>query len=79
MDKNCGVYKITSPDGKIYIGQSTNMSKRFYIYRRGELGGQKRLSKSFNKYGWINHKFDILHICHPSQLSILEKRYIKKI
>ena len=24
MDKNCGIYKITSPTGRVYIGQGVN-------------------------------------------------------
>ncbi len=29
-----GIYKITSPTGRIYIGQSTNMEKRFVSYKK---------------------------------------------
>ena len=28
-----GIYKITNPSGKIYIGQSTNIYSRYKIYR----------------------------------------------
>ena len=28
-----GIYKITSPSGRVYVGQSTNIEKRFAEYR----------------------------------------------
>ena len=30
----CGIYKITSPTGRVYIGQSTAIEKRFNDYAR---------------------------------------------
>lgn len=29
-----GIYKITSPSNKVYIGQSTDLYSRFYIYKK---------------------------------------------
>lgn len=29
-----GIYKITSPSNKIYIGQSTNITRRWDEYRK---------------------------------------------
>jgi len=34
MNKVCGIYKITSPTNKVYIGQSTNILFRFRAYKR---------------------------------------------
>ena len=31
--KICGIYKITNQIGEIYIGQNTNILKRFYIHK----------------------------------------------
>jgi predicted GIY-YIG superfamily endonuclease len=28
-----GIYKITSPTGKIYIGESSNIEKRIHTYK----------------------------------------------
>ena len=33
MEKICGIYKITSPSGRIYIGQSIDCPKRFKQYK----------------------------------------------
>jgi len=57
-----GIYKITNPKGKVYIGQSINIIKRFSSYKRliKRSIGQK-LYNSFLKYGVENHKFEIIH------------------
>jgi group I intron endonuclease len=55
-----GIYKITSPSGKVYIGQSWNISKRFYDYKWG-CPNQTALNRSFKKYGIVNHIFEIVH------------------
>lgn len=57
-----GIYKITSPSGKIYIGQSWDIGMRKYKYKSGNLKGQVKLTNSFNKYSFENHKFEIIHI-----------------
>lgn len=66
-----GVYKITSPSGKIYIGSSSDIEQRFYNYRRLHCGSQRRLYYSFLKYGVENHKFEIIEECTPE--NVLER------
>jgi group I intron endonuclease len=56
-----GIYKITSPIGKIYIGQSTNLVKREYSYSLLHCKTQPKLYNSIKKYGWDNHIFEIIH------------------
>ena len=36
MDRvtNCGIYKITSPKGRIYIGQAVDLKRRFKEYEK---------------------------------------------
>jgi group I intron endonuclease len=64
-----GIYKITSPSGKIYIGQSVNIEKRFESYRYWEkYKDQTRLYNSFFKYGYENHVFEIIEECSVEQL-----------
>jgi group I intron endonuclease len=50
-----GIYKIESPSGKIYIGQSWDCIKRMAIYKRCACKKQRKLYASFVKYGFINH------------------------
>lgn len=55
-----GIYKITSPSGKIYIGQSWDLNKRFKQYNSLQCKGQKKLYNSLCKYGVENHSFEII-------------------
>ena len=63
MADNIGIYKITNPLGRVYIGQSFNLAKRekFYKGHRSQMH-QKLLFRSIVKHGWSNHCFEI--ICH---------------
>ena len=71
-----GIYKITSPSNKVYIGQSKNIEKRFKQYSSlSQTKLQKRLHYSFNKYGVINHKFEIIEECNIELLNELERYY----
>jgi len=65
-----GIYKITSPTGKVYIGQSINIEKRFEHYKYvNSIKGQPKLYYSFKKYGYKNHIFEILEECQIKQLN----------
>lgn len=55
------IYKIISPSGKIYIGQTSNVSKRINHYRRLDCKHQTKLYNSIKKYGWYSHIFKVLH------------------
>jgi group I intron endonuclease len=56
-----GIYKITNPEGKSYIGLSTNIETRWESYRY-YTGMSKNSSIKFSlkKYGYDAHKFEIL-------------------
>lgn len=73
------IYKITSPSGKIYIGQSTNLQRRFNKYRSLSCENQPRLYNSLKKYGWESHVKEILFEgpCSNKHLNLLEIEYIK--
>lgn len=75
--KICGIYKITSPTKKIYIGQSVNIIKRISYYKCLNCKSQVRLYNSLKKYGWEKHIFEMLCQCDKSELNNLEKYYIK--
>lgn len=74
--KICGIYKITNPNGKIYIGQSINIHKRWLSYKGIRCKTQIKLLNSLKKYGVDNHKFEILQECLPEELNKLEKYYV---
>ena len=73
MNKICGIYKITSPSGKIYIGQSKDIRRRMQYYNRLNCKNQTKLYNSLLKYGWENHLFEILIECSELELNYLEK------
>lgn len=71
---NIGIYKITSPSGKIYIGQSWNIQNRFKKYKNCN-PEQIHLFRSFNKYGYNNHTFEVVHILPFDISQIILDRY----
>lgn len=77
-NKICGIYKITSPSGKIYIGQSNDIERRHYNYKRYLCKTQTILYNSFLKHGVENHNFEIIEECNQSQLNELEAKYVKE-
>ena len=76
-----GIYKITSPSGKIYIGQSINIEKRWFKnYKNLNCRGQVKLYNSLKKYNPENHIFKVLEECSEDQLLEREtywKEYFK--
>lgn len=76
MKKVCGIYKITSPSGKMYIGQSVDINRRLKSYRSCLCKEQVFLFNSIKKYGWEFHKFEIIKECNPDELNVLEKYYV---
>ncbi len=71
-----GIYKITNPSGKIYIGQSINIDRRFKSYRKLQnCKSQPKLFNSFCKYGVENHKFEIICECEAKELNDKERYY----
>lgn len=70
-----GIYKITSPSKKIYIGQSINISKRFLSYKYKLAIEQPKLNRSFIKYGFSNHTFEIIEECEIHELNDKERYY----
>lgn len=63
MSKICGIYKITSPTGKVYIGQSRDVKQRFikHRYKSKTSLSSPILYNSFRKYKIETHIFKIIH------------------
>lgn len=58
--KITGIYKITNPLGKVYVGQSSDILKRFQYYKSLHCKSQRKLYYSLLKYGIDKHSFDII-------------------
>ncbi len=60
--KIVGIYKITSPSGKVYIGQTRNYHKRVKGYTDGGCSKcQPAIYRSIKKYGASAHKNELVY------------------
>lgn len=81
---SCGIYKITNQiNGKVYIGQSIAIEKRFTKHRNEGFNPNSKsyelpLYKGIRKYGLENFTFEILELCSPNELSSREMFFIEK-
>lgn len=80
-----GIYKITNLiNQKCYIGQSTNIQKRWTAHRSAAHNPHNRahysshLYRAMRKYGIENFRFEILEECSVSLLNQKEREYIQK-
>lgn len=75
------IYKITSPSGKIYIGQTKNLKHRIYCYKKLHCKSQPKIFNSIKKYGWENMIFEVIDqslvIEDKKELNEIEKYWIK--
>jgi group I intron endonuclease len=73
-----GIYKITNPKVKVYIGQSIDINRRFNEYKKLLCNQSKKLYNSLKKYNPESHKFEILEECNVVELNSKEEYYILK-
>lgn len=70
-----GIYKITSPTNKVYIGQSVDIEKRFLKYKNLNCKRQPAIYNSLKRYGIDKHKFEIICECDIIELNDKERYY----
>lgn len=80
--KDIGIYKIENKvNGKIYIGSSIDIKKR-WIRHIWDLKKNKHhsiiLQRAWNKYGEENFTFKILRKCNVDNILIIEQHYLNK-
>lgn len=69
-----GIYKITSPANRIYIGQSNNLERRQKDHNNTNKTKQlRKLHHSLLKYGVESHIFEIIEICDIELLNERER------
>lgn len=84
IPKSSGIYRITcTATGKIYIGSSINLHKRWLEHcgglRRGDHGNQK-LQRAWDKYGAQSFIFEVLElVLIPEFLTAREQYWIDKL
>ena len=75
-----GIYKITNPNGKVYIGQTQDIEIRWkYSYYNLTCKQQPKLYNSLKKYGIKNHIFEVIEECSLEQLDKQEIFYKQQI
>jgi len=73
MNKIIGIYKITSPSNKVYIGQSIDIETRWNQYRNLNCKDQPKLYNSLIKHGIEQHTFEIIECCNIELLNERER------
>ena len=78
------IYKIESPTGRIYVGQTKHLKRRIACYKHNYTknkfsSGHNKLYNSLRKYGFENHKFSIIETVDDSVLYEREKYWIKEL
>lgn len=81
--RRIGIYKIENKvNGKVYIGQSVNIRKRFIEHRyraydkKDEDTYSLYLYTAIRKYGKENFAFSVVEECRPEELNDREKYWI---
>ena len=77
---NSGIYQIKNTvNGKIYVGSTTNMRRRWTDHRsklfRGK-HGNSHLQSAWNKYGSASIMFEVLELCNKELLTVREQCWI---
>ena len=73
-----GIYKIENlNDGKIYIGQSNDIARRFYEHMTKGVSSRIPVDEIIQKEGAASFSYEILEECSIEDLNEMEKKWIK--
>lgn len=70
-----GIYKITNPKGKVYIGQTIDYYRRLKHYRLLKCKQQPKLYASLVEYGFANHMVILIKECNVEDLTKWERHF----
>lgn len=76
----CGIYKLISKSGKIYVGSSKNIEARVKEHFKRARGGNHLnpvLNKAWSKYGEFS--WEILCVCDEGSLLEKEQQFIDEL
>jgi hypothetical protein len=81
-DGICGIYVITSPSGKFYVGSSINVRRRFSSHRSDLKHGRHHcpsLQAAANKHGVGSLRCSVIESCRPDELVAREQAAIDRL
>ena len=73
---NAGVYVITAPSGKRYVGSAVNFARRWQVHRARLKAGthhNRPLQAAYDKHGLEGLSFARLIVCRPEQAVMYEQ------
>ena len=70
------IYKLLFPNGKVYIGQSKNITKRIKSYIGIHKNDNRLVIKAIKKYSIEQVIFNVLELCAQDELNNREIYYI---
>lgn len=77
-NKMIGIYKIENlNNGKIYIGQSNDIARRFYEHMTKGTSSRIPVDEIIQKEGAASFSYEILEECSIEDLNEMEKKWIK--
>ena len=79
LKKVSGIYRIVSPIGRSYVGQSRDLAGRYWNHKIRRAENNPRLRASFDKYGLSEHIFEVLEFCSRDELDQRESFYISDL
>ncbi len=82
MPKIICIYKLISPSGKVYVGQTRNFTERMRRYARMRCVSQSKLYAAIKKYGWETFTIEIIERydnISQNALNAAETHYIKQL
>lgn len=71
------IYKITSPSGKNYVGQTKQTMHKRLIHHKKKSSNCIYLKRAIEKYGWDNMKVEVLVECHEEHADMYEQSMIE--
>lgn len=71
------IYKLTSPSGRIYIGQTIDFKNRISHYKRLDCKSQRLVYNSILKYGYDYHVIEIIEELEINNLDSREIYWIE--
>ena len=72
------IYKITSPSGKAYVGQTKWFAQRMARHKNDHVSGCRALCSAIQKYGWDAMQVEVIWEGAEGEMDAMEKLLIEQ-